>query len=99
VRLDLFLKTSRLIKRRTIARELCDAGRVLVNGHDAKPAREVKPGDVITLKFSSRTVDLEVLSEPAASSNKIRPEEAYRITSETRLPKEKDLWNENHSSS
>jgi ribosomal 50S subunit-recycling heat shock protein len=98
VRLDLFLKTSRLIKRRTLAREMCDTGRVLVNGHDAKPAKEVRQGDVITLKFSTRIIDLEVLSEPAAPSKKIRPEDTYRITSETRLPKE-NIWNENHSSS
>jgi ribosomal 50S subunit-recycling heat shock protein len=98
VRLDLFLKTSRLVRRRTLAREMCETGRVLVNGHDAKPAKEVRQGDVITLKFSTRIIELEVLSEPAAPSKKIRTEEAYRITSESRLPKE-DVWNDNHSSS
>ena len=99
MRLDLFLKTSRLIKRRTIARDMCDKGRVLVNGQAVKPAREVKPGDVITLKFSTRTVDLEVLSPLAAQSGKTTPEVLYRILSETRLPNNKDLWNENLSSS
>jgi ribosomal 50S subunit-recycling heat shock protein len=88
MRLDLFLKTSRLVKRRTVAQEMCVAGRVLVNGHDAKPAKEVKPGDVITLKFSSRSVDLEIVSLIKTSSRKIAPEELYRVTSETRLPKE-----------
>jgi ribosomal 50S subunit-recycling heat shock protein len=97
VRLDLFLKTSRLIRRRATAREMCDTGRVLVNGRDAKPAKEVRPGDVITLRFSTRTVDLEVLSEPALPSKKIRPEDAYRVTSETRQAKERDPWNENPS--
>ncbi len=97
MRLDLFLKTSRLIKRRAIAREMCDNGRVLVNGREAKPAKEVKPGDVITLKFSSKKIELEVLGVIAASSRKTPLEEPYRIKSETRLPKEKDLWNENLS--
>jgi ribosomal 50S subunit-recycling heat shock protein len=97
VRLDLFLKTSRLVKRRTVAREMCDNGRVLVNGREAKPAKELGPGDVITLKFSSRTIELEVLALHEASSNKMMPGEAYRITAETRLPKEKDPWSENPS--
>jgi len=88
MRLDLFLKTSRLVKRRTVAQEMCSAGRVLVNGHEAKPAKEVKPGDVITLKFLSRVVDLEIVGMVNAPSRKISPEELYRVTSETRLPKE-----------
>ena len=99
MRLDLFLKTSRLIKRRTIARDMCDKGRVLVNGQAVKPAREVKTGDVITLKFSTRTMDLEVLSLLAAQSGKTPPEVLYRILSETRLPNNKDLWSEDLSSS
>jgi len=90
VRLDLFLKTSRLIKRRSLARELCDAGRVLINGHESKPAKEVKQGDIITLKFSTRTVEIDVLIVPA-SSKKISPEELYRVKSDMRLPKEPDL--------
>ena len=97
MRLDLFLKTSRLIRRRATAREMCDAGRVLVNGRDAKPAKEVRPGDVITLRFSTRTVDLEVLSEQALPSKKIQAEDAYRVISETRQAKERDPWNENPS--
>ena len=98
MRLDLFLKSSRLVKRRTIAQEMCEAGRVLVNGHEAKPAKEVKEGDVITLKFSSRIVDLNVLEMPT-SSKKTSSEVFYTVTSETRLPKDKDLWSENPSSS
>jgi len=88
MRLDLFLKTSRLVKRRTVAQEMCVAGRVLVNGHEAKPAKEVKPGDVVTLKFSSRIVDLEIVGMVNTSSRKMSPEELYRVKSETRLPKE-----------
>jgi ribosomal 50S subunit-recycling heat shock protein len=88
VRVDLFLKTSRLVKRRTVAQEMCIAGRVLVNGHEAKPAKEVKQGDVITLKFSSRIVDLEIIGMLNASSRKMSPDELYRVKSEARLPKE-----------
>jgi ribosomal 50S subunit-recycling heat shock protein len=88
MRLDLFLKTSRLVKRRTIAQEMCIAGRVLVNGQEAKPAKEVKRSDVITLKFSSRIVDLEIIGMLDTSSRKVPLEELYRVKSETRLPKE-----------
>ena len=60
-RLDKFLKVSRLIKRRTVANEACDAGRVLVNGKTAKASVKVKPGDVIEIQFGTRTVKVEVL--------------------------------------
>ena len=56
-----FLKVSRLIKRRTVANEACDAGRVLVNGKTAKASVKVKPGDVIEIQFGTRTVKVEVL--------------------------------------
>jgi ribosomal 50S subunit-recycling heat shock protein len=88
MRLDLFLKTSRLVKRRTVAQDMCVAGRVLVNGHEAKPAKEVKPGDVISLKFSSRIVELEIVGMLDASSRKLSPAERYKVKSESRLPKE-----------
>ena len=61
MRLDKFLKVSRLIKRRTEANEACDAGRVLVNGKTAKASVKVKPGDVIEIQFGTRTVKVEVL--------------------------------------
>ena len=61
MRLDKFLKVSRLIKRRTVANEVCDAGRVLVNGKTAKASVKVKPGDVIEIQFGTRTVKVEVL--------------------------------------
>ena len=59
--LDKFLKVSRLIKRRTVANEACDAGRVLVNGKTAKASVKVKPGDVIEIQFGTRAVKVEVL--------------------------------------
>lgn len=62
MRLDKYLKVSRLIKRRTVANEACDAGRVLLNGKAAKASAEVKPGDTIEIGFGTRTVKAEVLS-------------------------------------
>ncbi|MGN0356058.1 MAG: RNA-binding S4 domain-containing protein [Muricoprocola sp.] len=62
MRLDKFLKVSRLIKRRTVANEACDAGRVLVNDKPAKASVNVKPGDIIEIQFGTRSVKVEVLS-------------------------------------
>ena len=56
MRLDKFLKVSRLIKRRTVANEACDAGRVLVNGKTAKASLNVKNGDVLEIQFGNKTV-------------------------------------------
>lgn len=85
MRLDLFLKASRLVKRRTIAQEMCDAGRVLVNGQTAKPAKEIKTGDRLVLTYVSRKLAVEILAVPASSKNvKAPPEELYRILSEQR---------------
>jgi len=97
VRLDLFLKTSRLIKRRTVAREMCEKGGVLVNGLQAKPSKDVKPGDRITLKFSSRIIKLEVLAKTETLSRKVPSEELYQVLSETRLQKDSELWSANPS--
>ena len=61
MRLDKYLKVSRLIKRRTVANEACDAGRVLVNDKPAKASANVKAGDIIEIRFGTRTVRVEVL--------------------------------------
>ena len=61
MRLDKFLKVSRLIKRRSVANEACDAGRVLINGKQAKASTNVKKGDVIEIQFGMKTVEAEVL--------------------------------------
>ena len=61
MRLDKFLKVSRLIKRRTVANEACDSGRVLGNGNVAKASVKVKPGDVIEIQFGTKNVKVEVL--------------------------------------
>ena len=61
MRLDKYLKVSRLIKRRTIANEACDAGRVFLNDKPAKASTNVKVGDVITIAFGNKEVKVEVL--------------------------------------
>lgn len=61
MRLDKYLKVSRLIKRRTVANEACDAGRVLINDKVAKASTEVKVGDVIEIGFGTKSVRVEVL--------------------------------------
>lgn len=77
MRLDKFLKVSRLIKRRTVANEACDAGRVLVNGKSAKASQSVKTGDVIEIQFGTRSVKAEVLSV-AETVKKDEVKELYR---------------------
>ena len=62
LRLDKFLKVSRLIKRRSVANDACDTDHVLLNGKPAKPGAKLKVGDVITLRFGERLTDVEVLS-------------------------------------
>ncbi|MGN1332199.1 MAG: RNA-binding S4 domain-containing protein [Lachnospiraceae bacterium] len=62
MRLDKYLKVSRLIKRRTVANEACDAGRVLVNDKPAKASANVKVGDRITIQFGNKEVRVEVLA-------------------------------------
>ncbi len=62
MRLDKYLKVSRLIKRRTVANEACDAGRVSANGRPVKASYDVKVGDVLEIQFGQRTVKLEVLA-------------------------------------
>ena len=75
MRLDKYLKVSRLIKRRTVANEACDAGRVLVNGKVAKASVNVTVGDKITIQFGNKDVNVEVL----AVEETVRKEEAKEL--------------------
>ena len=75
MRLDKYLKVSRLIKRRTVANEACDAGRVMINDKPAKASAEVKPGDIITIQFGNRDVKVEVLTVQET----VRKEEAKEM--------------------
>ena len=61
MRLDKYLKVSRLIKRRTVANEACDAGRILLNDKVAKASSQVKPGDIIEIQFGNRSTKVQVL--------------------------------------
>ncbi len=87
MRLDLFLKISRLVKRRAVARSLCDAGRVIVNGHESKPGKELRQGDVIEILFNAKRVELEVLSLPLSPKN-TNTDVPYRIIAEKTIPQE-----------
>ena len=67
MRLDKFLKVSRLIKRRTIANEVSDMGRVLINGNPAKPAKQIKENDIITIEYATRTLNARILKVPTGN--------------------------------
>lgn len=75
MRLDKYLKVSRLIKRRTVANEACDAGRVFINDKPAKASTAVKTGDKITIQFGNKEVKVEVLD----ISETVRKEEAKEM--------------------
>lgn len=75
MRLDKYLKVSRLIKRRTVANEACDGGRVSINGKPAKASASVKAGDIITISFGNKEVKVEVLSVQET----VRKEEAKEM--------------------
>lgn len=68
MRLDKYLKVSRIIKRRTVANEACDVGRVSINGRPAKASAEVKQGDILEIAFGSHTAKYEVLDVKEAAS-------------------------------
>ena len=75
MRLDKYLKVSRLIKRRTVANEACDAGRVLLNDKVARASADVKAGDVSTIQFGNKEVKVKVLSVQET----VRKEEAKEM--------------------
>ena len=78
MRLDKYLKVSRIIKRRTVANEACDAGRVTVGGKVARASYDVKKGDIIEISFGQRLVKIEVL-EVKETVKKEESENLYRI--------------------
>ena len=81
MRLDKFLKVSRIIKRRTVANEACAGGRVTVNGKVAKPGADVKPGDVLTIRFGEHLGTYEVLST-VETVRKEQADQLYRVIEE-----------------
>lgn len=82
MRLDKFLKISRLIKRRTVANDACDASRVSVNGRPAKASYDVKLGDVISLSFGTKEISVRVL-DIKETTKKTEAAGMYEIISET----------------
>ncbi len=82
MRLDKYLKVSRLIKRRTVANDACDASRVSVNGRAVKASYDVKVGDLITISFGSRNVTVRVL-EIRETTKKAESVGMYEVVSET----------------
>ena len=75
MRIDKFLKVSRLLKRRTVACEACDGGRVKVNGRTVKPSQQIKEGDIVELGFNSGTITFKVLM----IKETVRKEEAEKL--------------------
>lgn len=82
MRLDKFLKVSRLIKRRTVANDACDASRIFVNGKIAKASYNVKLGDLISVAFGSKTVTVKVL-EIKETTKKNESTSMYEVVSES----------------
>ena len=79
MRLDKFLKVSRLIKRRTVANTVSEMGRVFVNRNPAKPAKQLKVGDIIEIEYSNRTEKVEVLIIPTGNVSIQEAESLYRV--------------------
>ena len=82
MRLDKYLKVSRLIKRRTVANEVSDTGRVLVNGNPAKPAKQIKENDIITIIYANRQIIVKVLKVPTGNVSIQEAPMLYEIISE-----------------
>lgn len=79
MRLDKFLKVSRLIKRRSVANAVSEMGRVLVNGNSAKPAKQLKVGDLIEIEYANRVEKVEVLIIPTGNVSIQEASSLYKI--------------------
>ncbi|BCJ87402.1 RNA-binding S4 domain-containing protein [Effusibacillus dendaii] len=84
MRLDKFLKVSRLIKRRTLAKEVCDKGRIQINGRPSKASSEVKAGDLLRITFGTKIVEVKVLAV-AEHASKDQAANLYMVLSEKRI--------------
>jgi ribosomal 50S subunit-recycling heat shock protein len=84
MRLDKFLKVSRLAKRRTAAKEALDAGRIECGGRPVKPAHQVKPGDELLIHYASRDVLVRVLAVPERPNARVKPADLYTLLSDVR---------------
>lgn len=82
MRLDKFLKVSRIIKRRTVANEVCDMARVFVNSNPGKPAKQLKVGDIITIEYKVKTLVVKVLKIPTGNVSVNEADSLYEVISE-----------------
>ena len=90
MRLDKYLKVSRLIKRRTVANEVTSAGRVFINDKAAKPSTEVKEGDVLRLEYFNKTLIANILKVPTGNVSIQESKTLYEITDEITKLQEKE---------
>ncbi len=79
MRLDKYLKVARIIKRRSVANEACSGDRVTINGKEAKPSKEVKEGDIVTVGFGDKKIVFRVLKVPAGNVSKNDSSMLYEI--------------------
>lgn len=92
MRLDKWLKTSRLIKRRAVAQTVCDQGRVFINDRTAKPAAELKVGDKVHIELGVRAITVEVASVPERAVPAQQASSLYRVIEEIRRTPEPLTW-------
>ena len=85
MRLDVFLKQTRLVKRRSLAKELCDEGAVAINGHLARAGREISSGDELTLTLRNRRLAVEVVGVPERPPSVAAASDFYRVVSDERI--------------
>lgn len=93
MRLDKFLKVSRIIKRRTVAKDVCDAGRVTVNGRPAKAGTELKAGDILKIGYGRRQMEVEIV-ELAETMRANEASNMYRVLSDITVKPENDFFAE-----
>jgi ribosome-associated heat shock protein Hsp15 len=91
MRLDLLLKSLCLVKTRSQGKKGCEAGRIRVNGLNAKPSREMTPGDLVEIRYPGRELLVELLELPEGQVSRKDSERYYRVVRETRGPRGPDL--------
>jgi ribosomal 50S subunit-recycling heat shock protein len=92
MRLDSFLSDARLIKRRTQAKKACEAGLVLLDGHKAKPGKEIKEGQIITINFARRILEVRILEIPFRSVRKEEAKNLYAVVREEEKKEDPFRW-------
>jgi ribosomal 50S subunit-recycling heat shock protein len=82
MRLDSYLSDTRLIKRRSQAKKACEGGLVLLDGREAKPGKEIKEGQIITIDFARRILEVQIVEIPSRSVRKEQAKDFYRVVRE-----------------